>query len=98
METIHPAHVQLPFLETFSHAAERLNFTATAEALGITQAAVSQRIHALEQALNVPLFHRQGGHVALTEAGHRLYPYAQRILLLHAEARQEVSGRPAPLA
>jgi DNA-binding transcriptional LysR family regulator len=88
---------QLPHLETFATAAERNSFTAAAQALGLTQAAVSQRVQALEQALGVPLFSRQGGRVLLTEAGRRLYPYAQRILALHREARQEVTGRQAPL-
>src|SRR5215218_9238462 len=89
---------QLPHLETFAQAAELGNFTAAARALGLTQAAVSQRIQPLEQALDVPLFDRQGGHVRLTDAGHRLHDYARRILDLHREAFQEVSGRPSPLA
>src|SRR5947209_11544142 len=88
---------QLPHLETFVQAAESNSFTAAARALGLTQAAVSQRIQALEQALGVPLFSRQGGRVVLTEAGHRLYPLAQRILALHQEARAAVTGHPTPL-
>ncbi len=87
----------LPYLETFAKAAELGSFTAAAEALGLTQAAISQRIRALERALHVSLFRRQGGHVFLTEAGQRLYPFAQRIFVLHQEARQEVTGRKAPL-
>jgi DNA-binding transcriptional LysR family regulator len=83
---------QLPHLETFAKAAELSNFTAAAHALGLTQAAVSQRIGALERALGVSLFRRQGGRVLLTEAGQRLYTMAQRILLLHQEARQQVTG------
>ena len=89
---------QLPYLDTFAKAAELGSFTAAAEALALTQAAVSQRIRALEHALNVSLFRRQGGRVFLTEAGQRLYPFAQRIFVLHQEARQEVTGRKAPLA
>jgi len=54
---------QLPHLETFARAAELSSFTAAAHALGLTQAAVSQRIHALELSLNVSLFQRQGGRV-----------------------------------
>jgi len=89
---------QLPHLETFAQAAETGSFTAAARALRLTQAAVSQRIQALEQALGVPLFGRQGGRVRLTEAGHRLYPYAQRILALHREARETVAGLKPRLA
>jgi DNA-binding transcriptional LysR family regulator len=88
---------QLPHLETFAKAAELNSFTAAARALGLTQAAVSQRIQALEKTVKTPLFQRQGGHVLLTEAGHRLYGYAQRILELHREALREISGKETPL-
>jgi DNA-binding transcriptional LysR family regulator len=89
---------QLPHLDTFAKAAEAGNFTAAARALGLTQASVSQRVQALEQLLGVPLFERHGGRVVLTEAGHRLHGYAQRILALHGEALRELTGRQAPLA
>jgi DNA-binding transcriptional LysR family regulator len=89
---------RLPHLETFAAAAEAGSFTAAARALGLTQAAVSQRIAALERALGVSLFRRSGGRVLLTEAGRRLHSYARRILALHAEARQTVTGRAAPVA
>src|SRR5207253_4291409 len=85
------------YLETFAKAAELSNFTAASRVLGLTQAAVSQRIQALEQALKTPLFERQGGHVLLTPAGHSLYDYAQRILDLHRQAIQEITGRETPL-
>jgi DNA-binding transcriptional LysR family regulator len=89
---------QLPHLETFARAAELSSFTAAARALGMTQAAVSQRIQALEQSVGVSLFARQSGHVLLTDAGRRLYDYAQRILALHAEALREITGKQAPLS
>jgi DNA-binding transcriptional LysR family regulator len=65
--------------------------------LGLTQAAVSQRLRALEQTLNVSLFRRERGRVLLTEAGQRLYPYTQQIQTLHEEARRELTGRKPPL-
>jgi DNA-binding transcriptional LysR family regulator len=89
---------QLPHLETFAKAAELGSFTAAAKALTLTQAAISQRIRALEQVLDVSLFRREGGHVFLTEAGQKLHPLAQRILLLHQEAKQQVTGRKMPVA
>jgi DNA-binding transcriptional LysR family regulator len=92
------AQGQLPHLETFARAAELSSFTAAARAVGLTQAAVSQRIGALEQHLDVALFQRRGGRVLLTEAGQRLYEYAQRILLLHEEAMHAVAGRVAPVS
>jgi DNA-binding transcriptional LysR family regulator len=88
----------LPHLDTFAKAAELSSFTAAARALGLTQAAVSQRLQSLEQSLGLALFQRRGGRVLLTDAGRRLYPYAQRILALYMEARQEVTGQPAPVA
>jgi DNA-binding transcriptional LysR family regulator len=87
---------QLPHLETFAQAAELSSFTAAAGVLGLTQAAISQRISSLERALGIALFHRKGGSVLLTEAGRRLYPFAQRILLLHREARQQVTKHKRP--
>jgi DNA-binding transcriptional LysR family regulator len=87
---------QLPHLETFAKAAELSSFTAAAKALGLTQAAVSQRISALERTLRMSVFRRQGGRVLLTDAGQRLYPFAQRILLLHREAREQVTRQRTP--
>jgi DNA-binding transcriptional LysR family regulator len=89
--------IQLPYLETFSKAAELSSFTGAAKALRLTQASVSQRIQALEKTLDKSLFKRQGGRVLLTEAGQRLYEIAQRILDLHREARREVAGNEAPV-
>ncbi|HVK11977.1 MAG TPA: selenium metabolism-associated LysR family transcriptional regulator [Gemmataceae bacterium] len=83
-----------PFLETFLEAAERGTFTAAGRALGLTQAAVSQRIHQLETALNTSLFRRQPGKVVLTDAGRTLYEYARRIQDLTAEAWAALTGTP----
>jgi DNA-binding transcriptional LysR family regulator len=87
----------LPYLNTFARAAERGSFTAAARELGLSQAAVSQRVQALERELGVPLFRRVGGKVELTDAGRRLHDYARRILDLHREARHEVTGKEAPV-
>jgi DNA-binding transcriptional LysR family regulator len=89
--------LQMPYLETFSKAAELSNFTAAAKVLRLTQASVSQRVQALEKMLGTPLFKRQGGRVLLTEAGRKLYNYAQRILDLHRQARREITGHDTPI-
>ncbi len=96
MKIDHLEEDQLPHLGTFSKAAELGSFTAAAKSLGMTQAAVSQRIQALERMLDTPLFRRQGGRVLLTEAGQGLYDYAERILALHREARQKIAGQQKP--
>jgi LysR family glycine cleavage system transcriptional activator len=60
-------------LRVFSACAEHGSFTAAAEELGLTQAAVSQRIAQLEARLGVPLFVRRP-RLHLTKAGSRLAP------------------------
>jgi DNA-binding transcriptional LysR family regulator len=97
VDAAEPEYTHLPHLETFSKAAELSSFTGAAKALRLTQASVSQRVQALEKALGTPLFKRQGGRVLLTEAGHQLYAYAQRILDLHRQARREITGHDAPV-
>ncbi|MGE3807424.1 MAG: selenium metabolism-associated LysR family transcriptional regulator [Gemmataceae bacterium] len=89
---------QLPFLDTFAKTAELGSFTAAGAALGMTQAAVSQRIQALEKTLSVALFERKGGRIVLSEAGQQLYPFAQRILALHAEAIDAIAGKKTPVS
>jgi DNA-binding transcriptional LysR family regulator len=83
---------RLPHLETFCLAAELGSFTAAARAVGITQAAVSQRMHALERRLGVALFQRRAGRLQLTQAGEKLYEYAQRLRWLEQEAVARVTG------
>lgn len=83
---------QLPYLDTFIKAAELSCFTAAGRTLGCTQAAVSQRIQALERELGTSLFRRRGGRALLTDAGRRLHALALQILDLHDRARQEVAG------
>ena len=78
---------ELPHLSTFVRAAEQGSFTAAAAQLGVTQAAVSQRIAILEKDLRVSLFNRHAGRIALTDAGERLYEYARQIVDLHEQAR-----------
>lgn len=98
MDAREPEDLQLPYLATFSKAAELSNFSAAAKSLRISQAAVSQRIQALEKTLGKSLFKRQGGRVLLTEAGQKLYEFAQRILALYRETRREITGHDTPLS
>jgi DNA-binding transcriptional LysR family regulator len=83
---------ELPHLWTFVKAAEHGSFTAAAAELGITQAAVSQRIATLEGEVRTSLFDRRAGRIALTDAGERLYEVARRILALHEEAKKALIG------
>lgn len=59
----------LSLLSTFESAARLGSFTLAAAELGVTQAAVSQQIKALEEELNKALFVRAHRRVVLTPAG-----------------------------
>jgi DNA-binding transcriptional LysR family regulator len=89
---------ELQHLGTFVTAAELGSFTATAAELGLTQAAISQRIAALERQLAVSLFDRHAGRIGLTEAGARLYEFARQIIDLHDQAREAVGGLRVPVS
>ena len=60
-------------LVVFEAAARRLSFTAAAAELGVSQAAVSRQIRALEDHLGVALFRRLHRAVRLTAEGERLF-------------------------
>ncbi len=87
-------------LRAFLTVAEYQSFSKAADALFLTQPAVSKRIAALEQELKTKLFDRVGRHVCLTEAGNTLLPTAKQVLSTlddckHAITNQsdQVSGR-----
>jgi len=72
--------------------------TRAAEALGLTQSAVSHKIKRLETSLDCELLTRRPGAVIFTPAGEELLDYAARILGLHDEAllsltRTDLAGR-----
>ena len=87
--------------ETFLCAARLLNFTRTAAELNITQPAVTQHIHYLEDYYGVKLFIQKGRRLFLTEAGHRLSRALTTIrndeLILKKELNA-ISHRQNPLA
>ena len=56
-------------LPSFAAAARWQSFTAAADELGVTQAAVSHQVRELEEQLGVKLFHRTGRAVRLTASG-----------------------------
>jgi LysR family transcriptional regulator, glycine cleavage system transcriptional activator len=71
-----PAYDRLPLgsLRVFEAVASSLSFTAAAEALHVTTAAVSQQIKTLEAYVQVPLFRRTGRRVEITAEGLELLP------------------------
>ncbi len=65
-------------------AAER-SFTKAAAVLGISQPAVSQNISELEKVMNVRLFDRLRGEVAITPQGEIFQAHARKILASYEE-------------
>jgi len=62
----------LSAIRVFEAAARHEHFTAAADELGMTQAAVSYQIRAIEERVGAKLFDRSKGRVRLTDAGRRL--------------------------
>ncbi|MGJ9457645.1 LysR family transcriptional regulator [Oceanobacillus sp. CF4.6] len=67
-------------LVVFKEVAERKSFSRAAEALHMSQPAVSQYIASLEKELGVRLLERSNKFVELNKAGKIVYQYAQQIL------------------
>lgn len=85
-------------LQVFHAVAKHLSFTKAAEALFMTQPAVTFQIRQLEEHFNTRLFDRAHGRIALTPAGQLALDYAERILGLSAELEtrlKEMSGQVA---
>jgi DNA-binding transcriptional LysR family regulator len=72
-------------LQVFRAVAQHLSFTKAADALFMTQPAVTFQIKQLEESFNARLFDRAHGGITLTAAGVMALDYAERILALSAE-------------
>ncbi|MCB1866076.1 MAG: LysR family transcriptional regulator [Chromatiales bacterium] len=82
-------------LQVFFTVAKLLSFTKAAEALHMTQPAVTFQVRQLEEQFNTRLFDRTHNRISLTDAGRRVYEYADRIFDLYAQmenAVKEVTG------
>ena len=85
-------------LQVFHAVARHLSFTKAAEAVCMTQPAVTFQIRQLEEHFNTRLFDRAQGRIALTPAGQVAFQYAERILALSAELEsrmRELTGQEA---
>ncbi len=79
-------------LRAFVSVSEHGSFSLAAEALYLTQPAVSKRIAALEQELGARLFDRIGRTTSPTEAGRALLHHAQRILGEVEDSRRAIAN------
>jgi len=96
--------MEIDQVETFLAVATFGGFHRAAEALRISQPAVSARIRALEDSLGVKLFARSRGGLMVSEAGRIFRPHAEQLLRTASLARQAVheaqpaSGVPLQIA
>ncbi len=76
------AELQMTFeqLRIFLAVTQHLHFTRAAEVLYLTQPSVSASIQSLEAEIGMPLFHRIGRRIEITQAGELLQGEAEKIL------------------
>ena len=72
-------------VRAFLAVVEAGGVTRAAASLGVSQAAASQQIRRLEEALDCRLFERSGRRLVLAPAGERLLAQARRLLALNDE-------------
>ena len=84
-------------LRVFVKLAAEKNFTRAAEALGVSQPAVSQNISELEKQYNVKFFERLRGSVELTPAGEIFLERAKDILQRYSDISLIFTGLPEAL-
>lgn len=88
-------NITLRQLRILEAVVEHNSYTDAAKALFMSQPAISMQIKQMELQIDLPLFSREGKQVMLTEAGHELLHYAQKIRRQLEEAElvlQELKG------
>jgi DNA-binding transcriptional LysR family regulator len=87
--------MQLAQVEGFIEVARRANLSRAADALFITQPALTARLRALEAEVGVPLFRRGRRGMALTDAGRAFLPYAERAIRALRDGTSALDRLPA---
>lgn len=82
--------MELRHLRYFLSVAEASSFSRAAEAMNVSQPALSQQIRQLEDELRAPLFDRLGKSVRLTPAGEILSRTARQVLRQVAEGESAI--------
>jgi DNA-binding transcriptional LysR family regulator len=80
----------LHLLRLFSAVAEHRGFSRAAEALRISQPAISKGVRALENQVGTPLIERGPGGIRLTEAGDLLAARARELFSIERAAEEEL--------
>lgn len=82
--------MKLHLLRIFTVVAQHMSFSRAAEALYISQPAVSQAVRELEHQLGLTLFERGAGRLNLTEAGALLAERGRAILAIERTAEEDL--------
>ena len=85
--------MEIQGIQAFLTVSDTGSFSRAADALFLTQPAVSKRIQALEHSLGITLFDRIGKSVRLTEAAHALLPSCRRIISEITESRRIIDRK-----
>ncbi|MFC3110750.1 LysR family transcriptional regulator [Undibacterium arcticum] len=85
-------HASFKQLQALLQVARHESVTRAADALHVTQPAVSLQLKLLEDVAGTPLTRKQGRGIQLTAAGDVMVGYAERILRLWEEAADEVAA------
>lgn len=85
-----PGQVTWSRITTFREVAERGSVRAAAQALHVTEPAVSAAVSAVERQLGTALLRREGRHVVLTDAGATFAGYCRTLVALADEAAAAV--------
>lgn len=88
----------LRLLRTFVSAARGGSFTAAADQMALTQAAVGQQMRALEAEMKKPLFEKTGRSMVLSPAGHLLLPRAEQLLAQYDALRRDLHDQKKQIA
>jgi len=86
--------MNLNALRTFMAVAHHKSFSKAAEALTISQPAISKSVKELERQIGRPLFDRSHQQATLTTSGETLYRHAQRILAIAEDAEAMLAHTP----
>lgn len=87
------AGMNINHIETFIRIVKLKSFHKAADTLFLSQPTVSARIKSLERELNTELFARRGKGLLLTEQGKRFLPYAEQIIQMVEEGKQQMKER-----
>ncbi|MEM6835271.1 MAG: LysR substrate-binding domain-containing protein [Cyanobacteria bacterium P01_C01_bin.120] len=79
-------------LKVFLEVANCLSFTEAADALNLTQPAVSSKIKSLESELEAPLFERLGRRIELTNVGEYLLQNGPQLVDLEGQLLSEIEA------